>query len=141
MLDMNITIQAQTLKKALEESFGSIRKKYNLTMNEVIVLLYLIKNDKKDTAKDIVEDIMITKSHISKSVDSLVNKNIITRIPDNIDKKIVHLQIIDKTSQLVKDITKTNRQINKKITKGITDEELYTLEKVFIKIKDNIKKI
>ena len=74
---MNIPVQAQTFKKTMESAFSDIRKEYNLTMNEILVLLYLIKNNKQDTATDIVEDIMICKSHISKSVALLENKKII----------------------------------------------------------------
>lgn len=138
---MNIPVQAQALKRALEGAFEEIREKYNLTMNEVIVLLYLIKNNEKNTAKDIVEDIMISKSHISKSVESLASKKIITRIQDKIDKKMIHLQIIDKDSELIKEIINRNLEINKKVTEGITNEELLILEKTFNKIKENIKKM
>lgn len=138
---MNIPVQAQALKRALEGAFEEIREKYNLTMNEVIVLLYLIKNNEKNTAKDIVEDIMISKSHISKSVESLASKKIITRIQDRIDKKMIHLQIIDKDSELIKEIINRNLEIDKKVTEGITNEELIILEKTFSKIKENIKKM
>ena len=83
----NIPVQAQILKKTFENAFEDIRKKYNLTMNEIILLLYLERNKMKNTARDMVEEIMITKSHISKSVDSLVDKKIITRLQDKDDRK------------------------------------------------------
>ena len=138
---MNISIQAQTLKKVVEGAFADIRKKYDLTMNEVLVLLYLIKNDKQDTAKNIVEDVMISKSHISKSVALLEEKKIIVRKKDEVDKKIMHIQIVNKSSKLVKEIQSKCKEINTKIIEGISKENLSILEKSFGTIKENIKKL
>lgn len=139
--NLDIPVQVQTLKKALGGAFEEFRRKYDLTMNEIIVLLYLLKNKEKNTAKDIVEDTMITKSHISKSVETLVKKNIITRFQDSDDKKIIHLQIIDKNTNFIEELKEKNDEINKKITEGITSEELIILENTFNKIKENIRKI
>ncbi len=138
---MNIPMQAQALKKTLDETFEKIRKKYNLTMNEILVLVQLIRAEDKNTAKDIVDEIMITKSHISKSVKSLDEKNIIKRIQDYEDKKIIHLQIVDKNSELIKEISEKNKEINKKIVEGLSNEELQILDKALIRIKENIKKM
>lgn len=138
---MNIPMQAQALKKTLDETFEEIRKKYNLTMNEILVLVQLIRAEDKNTAKDIVDEIMITKSHISKSVKSLDEKNIIKRTQDYEDKKIIHLQIVDKNSELIKEISEKNKEINKKIVEGLSNEELQILDKVLIRIKENIKKM
>ena len=137
----NIPVQAQILKKTFENAFEDIRKKYNLTMNEIILLLYLERNKMKNTARDMVEEIMITKSHISKSVDSLVDKKIITRLQDKDDRKVIHLQITENASKLVKELKKIDESITKKVTKGISKEELAILEKALQKIKENISDI
>lgn len=138
---MNIPVQAQTFKKTMESAFSDIRKEYNLTMNEILVLLYLIKNNKQDTATDIVEDIMICKSHISKSVALLENKKIIIRMQDNSDKKVMHIQIVDRNSELINKIQEKSKEIDKKITEGIPKENLVILEESFKIIKENIKKL
>ena len=137
----NIPVQAQILKKTFENAFEDIRKKYNLTMNEIILLLYLERNKMKNTARDMVEEIMITKSHISKSFDSLVDKKIITRLQDKDDRKVIHLQITENASKLVKELKKIDESITKKVTKGISKEELAILEKALQKIKENISDI
>lgn len=138
---MNIPMQAQSFKKIFDETFEKTREKYNLTMNEVVVLVHLINSENKNTAKDIVEEIMTTKSHISKSVKSLEDKNIITRIHDYKDKKVIHLQIVNKDSDLIKEISEKNDKINERIVDGISDEELRILEKSLERIRKNIKNI
>jgi DNA-binding MarR family transcriptional regulator len=136
---MDIPIQAQIWKKIFENSFDELRKKYNLTMNEIVLLLYLEKNEEKDTAKDIVDESMIAKSHVSKSVESLVNKKIIARITDVNDQKINHLQIINTT--LVKELKEKEQNLVKNITDGINKNELKIFDDVSNKIKNNIKNI
>lgn len=139
---MNIPMQAQALKKIFDTTFEEIRKKYDLTMNEIVVLVYLINTEnKKNTAKDIVDEIMTAKSHISKSVKLLEDKNIITRTYDYNDKKVIHLKIVNKDSEVIKEISQENSKINKRIVDGISSEELVILEKSLEKIKENIKNI
>ena len=51
--------------------FGPLCEKYHLTMTEMIVLMFLAKNRGYDTASDIVENLKITKSHVSISLRDL----------------------------------------------------------------------
>ena len=88
---MEIPAQALLIKKIYDNSYNYLRKKYGLTMNEIMFLLYLDKHEKKNSAREIIDDLMTTKSHISKSIDSLAKENIIIRIPDEYDKKIIRL--------------------------------------------------
>ena len=79
---MKIPVQAQVIKKLYDNSFDDLRIKYGLTMNEIMFLLYLDKNKANNTASEIVENLVTTKSHISKSIDSLAKENIIIRNQD-----------------------------------------------------------
>ena len=71
---MNLLENTQVFKKLIDTSFLKISKETNLTVNEIRVLLFLYQNEKLDIASDIVEKLMISKSHISFSVESLKNK-------------------------------------------------------------------
>ena len=44
---MTLTINAQVLKKVFEKAFGELKNKYDLTMNEILLLVYLEKSEKK----------------------------------------------------------------------------------------------
>ena len=103
---MKIPVQAQVIKKLYDNSFDDLRIKYGLTMNEIMFLLYLDKNKANNTASEIVENLVTTKSHISKSIDSLAKGNIIIRIQDELDKKIIRLYISDTANDLLDDLRK-----------------------------------
>ena len=135
---MKIPVQAQVIKKLYDNSFDDLRIKYGLTMNEIMFLLYLDKNKANNTASEIVENLVTTKSHISKSIDSLAKRNIIIRIQDELDKKIIRLYISDTANDLLDDLRKREEIINRTITKGIPKDDLETFNRVLEQMKKNV---
>ena len=84
---------------------------------------------------------MVAKSHISKSVDSLVNKNLIKRVPDKENKKIIHLIINDDAKEIINELNKKEEDMIELALRGIPEENIKILEETLEKIKDNIKEI
>lgn len=107
-------------------------------MNEIMFLLYLDKNKANNTASEIVENLVTTKSHISKSIDSLAKGNIIIRIQDELDKKIIRLYISDTANDLLDDLRTREEIINRTITKGIPKDDLETFDRVLEQMKKNV---
>lgn len=138
---MNITIRSQMLKVAFENTFDDIKKKYNLTITEIRILLFLAMNENKNTARDMVEDIMIAKSHISISVESLVNKEIVIKIQDKKDKKKMHLVICNNKKYMIEEIVENQRKLTDSITQGLTEEEVEELKRLSEKVENNIKNL
>ncbi|MCI6188603.1 MAG: MarR family winged helix-turn-helix transcriptional regulator [bacterium] len=135
---MKIPVQAQVIKKLYDNSFDDLRIKYGLTMNEIMFLLYLDKNKANNTASEIVENLVTTKSHISKSIDSLAKRNIIIRIQDELDKKIIRLYISDTANDLLYDLRTREEIINRTITKGIPKDDLENFNRVLEQMKKNV---
>ena len=135
---MKIPVQAQVIKKLYDNSFDDLRTKYGLTMNEIMFLLYLDKNKANNTASEIVENLVTTKSHISKSIDSLAKRNIIIRIQDELDKKIIRLYISDTANDLLYDLRTREEIINRTITKGIPKDDLENFNRVLEQMKKNV---
>ena len=135
---MKIPVQAQVIKKLYDNSFDDLRIKYGLTMNEIMFLLYLDKNKANNTASEIVENLVTTKSHISKSIDSLAKRNIIIRIQDELDKKIIRLYISDTANDLLDDLRTREEIINRTITKGISSDDLEAFNRVLDQMKKNV---
>ena len=147
---MEIPAQALLIKKIYDNSYDYLRKKYGLTMNEIMFLLYLDKHEKKNSAREIIDDLMTTKSHISKSIDSkevlidelkknisLAKENIIIRIPDEYDKKIIRLFINNKADNILNDLRQREKEITKVITKDISEEDKATFKKVLEQMQKN----
>lgn len=135
---MKIPVQAQVIKKLYDNSFDDLRIKYGLTMNEIMFLLYLDKNKANNTASEIVENLVTTKSHISKSIDSLAKRNIIIRIQDELDKKIIRLYISDTANDLLDNLRTREEIINRTITKGIPKDDLENFNRVLEQMKKNV---
>lgn len=138
---MNLRIQAQKLKNAYEKSFEDIRSKYNLTMNEIMLLHYLYKHQDKDTSKDFGEFCFATKSHVSKSVDNMVERGYISKILDNQDKKSFHLTLKNDAISIVEKINSRNEEITNRVTKGVSKEELDEINRIFNLILKNIEEM
>ena len=139
-MKLPIQVQAQSIKKMYDSLYEDLKVKYGLTMNEIMFLLYLDKHQMKNTAREIVEDLMVTKSHISKSVDSLARDNIIIRVRDEFDKKIIRLYISESADSLLNELKEREKWIMKNITAGISKEELETFNKVLEKMQQNMMK-
>lgn len=133
-----IQIQARSIKKIYESLYEDLKLKYGLTMNEIMFLLYLDKHKMKNTASEIVDDLMVTKSHISKSVDSLVKENIIIRVQDEYDRKVIRLYISKTADKLLEELKQRERLIDNNIIKGITNEEIIIFNDILERIKRNI---
>ena len=139
-MKLPIQVQAQSIKKMYDSLYEDLKVKYGLTMNEIMFLLYLDKHQMKNTAREIVEDLMVTKSHISKSVDSLARDNIIIRVRDEFDKKIIRLYISESADSLLNELKEREKWIMKNITAGISKEELETFNKVLEMMQKNMIK-
>ena len=139
-MKLPIQVQAQSIKKMYDSLYEDLKVKYGLTMNEIMFLLYLDKHQMKNTAREIVEDLMVTKSHISKSVDSLARDNIIIRVRDEFDKKIIRLYISESADSLLNELKEREKWIMKNITAGISKEELETFNKVLEMMQKNMMK-
>lgn len=63
-------------KKLYAVSLEPVYKQYGLTKMELDIILFLANNPGYDSAKDIIERRLLTKSHVSTTIKSLIEKNI-----------------------------------------------------------------
>ena len=138
---MNIRKQIKMIKKAYEDSYEDIRKKYDLTMNEIIILHYLNCNNDKNTAKDLVDEVIATKSHISLSVENLTKRGLIEKIQDGDNKKIFHLLVTDKSKKIIDEISERSKFLMNKIIENIPNEDVDITEKTLKMIIENIENL
>ena len=92
----------QVLKKAMDNLFYKVSKKTDLAVNEIRLLLFLHQNKELDIASEIVENLMISKSHVSYTVEKLKNKGYIIKVQDEKDKKKFHLKLTEKADNILK---------------------------------------
>ena len=116
-------------------------KKWELTRNELDVMLFLANNPDYDRAVDIVTNRGLAKSHVSMSVASLEERGLLERIPDPSDRRTVHLKLTEKS----KEITEVGRRVQKQfmdyLHQGVTEEQLELMRLFAERVYENIKNI
>ena len=80
----------------------------------------------------------MSKSMISKSVNSLHEKKYLTYETDKSDKRSIHLKLEEAVAPVIEKLEKIQRQFFSTLVKGIAKEEIETVKRVFNKIYENI---
>lgn len=135
---MKILNKAQIVKKLYSNVFEKLALKYNITANEVMILTFLKEDIDQDMATDIVNTLMISKSHVSLSVNNLEKAGYIIKKHDVNDKKKIHLELTANANPILKEIEKQQSSLYEVIFKGISDEEKRILRQILEKIFNNI---
>lgn len=125
-------------KKLYEKMFQSTAAEMQLTQNEIDVLLFLHNNKQLDTAKDIADYRSLSKSMISKSVDSLINRGYLSYMTDENDKRCIHLKLQPAANLAVQKLLKIQSSYFKILSNDITMEESQVLNRVLDKLYKNI---
>lgn len=126
------------LKKAYEKVFHELIEEFKLTQNEIDVLLFLYNNAPLDTASDIARYRAMSKSMISKSVDSLYRREYLLYETDSMDKRCIHLKISSVAKPIIERLYQIQKDFFTTLTSNITEEEYKAMETVLNKMYDNI---
>ena len=118
-----------------------ICKKWDLTRNELDVILFLANNPDFDRAVDIVNHRGLAKSHVSMSVSSLESRGLLERIPDPADRRTVHLRLTQKTKEITDVGCRVQKQFMDYLHQGVTEEQLELMRLFAERVYENIKNI
>ena len=118
-----------------------ICKKWDLTRNELDVLLFLANNPEQDRAVDIVNNRGMSKSHVSLSITNLESRGLLIRREDQTDRRTVRLTLTEKA----REITDTGRMAQRRfftyLHQGVTQEQIEMMVDFARKVSENIKNI
>lgn len=125
-------------KKLYEKMFQPTLMNLNLTKSEADILLFLHNNKSFDTPKDIVECRLLSKSLVSKSVNSLLKRGYLSYNIDKSDKRYNHLKIETIAIPAVKELRIIQKRVSKILSPNITKDEIKLLTTVLNKLNKNI---
>lgn len=137
---MELLRLAHTIKRGYEAALRPVERDFDLTRNEVDVLLFLANNPGLNTARDIVELRGLTKSHVCKSVDSLTRRGFLSGLPDPGDRRLVRLVLLPPSGAAVQRARRAQRAFFDRLYRNITPEEQSVLAAVWDKIARNAGK-
>ena len=133
-----------TMAKA-QKGYGRLMdpicKKWDLTRNELDVLLFLANNPDFDRAVDIVNNRGMSKSHVSLSITNLERKGLLERLDDPDDRRTVHLRLLPQAEQITTAGQMAQRRFFSYLHQGVTQEQIDLMIDFARKVNDNIKNI
>jgi len=116
-------------------------KKWELTRNELDVLLFLANNPEFDRAVDIVNNRGLSKSHVSLSISNLESKGLLRREEDTADRRTVHLHLEPSAKEITEAGQMAQRRFFSYLHQGVTQEQIDLMIDFARKVNDNIKNI
>ena len=126
-------------RKGYARGLEPICKKWQITRNEMDVLLFLANNPGMDRAVDIVNGRGLSKSHVSFSVNALQSRGFLTRLENRSDRRTVHLVLTQSARPIVEAGQTAQRQFFCGIFAGVSREELAIWRQITEKVSANIQ--
>ena len=121
-----ITSGAQ-IRKLITKYVEPIMQEYGLRPVELDILEF-IKRENLTTSKEIMLRSHISKSHISKSLDHLLEK----------DHRIMRITLTQDSYKVICRVNDVYEQCKNVLLRGISDEEMHIFRKVIHKMNNNV---
>ena len=134
-------VSSQMVKKLYEKMWSDTRKHYELTQNEIDVLLFLKNFFPLDTAGDVAKCLAFSKSLVSRSVESLIHGGYLSGEADSRDRRYFHLKLTGKAERVLEELQTIRRDFWSALQEGITSQEMEQFLRVLDKMRHNLDKI
>lgn len=134
-------ISSQRMKKVYEKMWADTRKVYGLTQNEIDVMLFLRNHEELDTAADIARYRSMSRSQVCKSVEDLVDTGYLLTIPDQQDRRYLHLKLTKEAADVLKELQRLREWFWQEIQKDISGQEQEIFLCVLSKMRRNLEEI
>ena len=126
-----ITSGAQ-IRKLITKYVEPIMQEYGLRPVELDILEFIT------TSKEIMLRRHISKSHISKSLDHLLEKGFINMTEDENDHRIMRITLTQDSYKVISRVNDVYEQCKDVLLRGISDEEMHIFRKVIHKMNNNV---
>ena len=125
------------MNEYLQECIASVCKEYHLTSTEITVLLFLHNNPDKNTATDIIKYSRMAKANISKAVEHMIRRDLLMRMRDAQDRRVVHLCLTPASESIMPDLLGAAEQYLRGLFAGFTPEEMHTFSEFHTRMAAN----
>lgn len=126
-------------RKLYTKYLDPLCKKWNLTHNELDVMLFLFNHPGVDRAVDISIGRGMAKSYVSQAVAALETRNLLIRSFDPADRRTAHLSLTDEGCEIAREGKKLQERFYSVVCSGITQEEFALWGRIIAKVSHNIE--
>ena len=128
-------------RKGYSRALEPICSQWDLTRNEMDVLLFLYNNPGLDRAADVALHRGMAKSHVSLSVNALESKGLLERHMDPVDRRTIRLALAGDAFYIAQQGREAQKAFFTRIYAGVTEEEMAVWAAVTDKITRNIHEL
>ena len=134
----DILLSIRRLVKLYDRYMEETRSHHGLSQLEITIISFLHNNPGRDTARDICETRMLPKGNVSQGVDSLMQKELLVRTVDSVDRRRMHLALTEKAKPIVEDVERAKEAFYRRNFACFTAEELRFYADMSARIAGNI---
>jgi len=109
----------------------------DISMDQWLVLGPIWKNE-GISQKEIAEYCQKDKTSVTKIINTLEKKNLVVRVPDQLDHRIKRIVLSNKGKELFHNVLPVMEQTRDELRSGVSDEEIDSLKAVLTKIYRNL---
>ena len=109
----------------------------DISMDQWLVLGPIWKNE-GISQKGIAEYCQKDKTSVTKIINTLEKKNLVVRVPDQLDHRIKRIVLSNKGKELFHNVLPIMEQTRDELRSGVSDEEIDSLKAVLTKIYRNL---
>ncbi|WP_158281358.1 MarR family winged helix-turn-helix transcriptional regulator [Sediminitomix flava] len=122
----------------ITDQVSVVLKKFDITEPQFNVLRILKgQNGSPVTVQDIQIKMVQKSSNVSRIIDKLFTKSLITREECPSNRRKVDIRITQKGEKLLKELNKEVENFHQPMSKNLTETEVETLKELIIKLKGN----
>lgn len=139
-MEREIGFYLKKIFQMMEKNLNKDLEDIDLTGMQAHVLIYLYKNRKNIiNQRDIEREFELTNPTVNGILNRLENKRFIKRVVSLNDARNKEIMITDKSISLIVEMKKKAKNMENKMTSGITKEELDTFYQVIKKMFNNVQ--
>ena len=127
----------QTIK-FYDQCLDGVRRRHGLSRLETVIISFLHNNPGRDTVGEIADIRILSRGNVSRSAYALIRRGLLDRLPDQDDRRSVHLQLRPEAAPIVGEIEEAMQVFRQRAFEGFSDEDMAVFRALHQKLADNV---
>ena len=132
---------SKQFERFYEHQFTPLLERTGLTMREIHVLLFLANNPQFRTARDVAAYRGFSKTYVSKSLERLTRRGLVTARTDPADRRVLNLTLTDAAAGPVRQLQSAQRAFFQRLTDGIPRSDAGVLRRMMARVQENLTEL
>ena len=133
----DIWLHAHNMIRSARQIVNENLRPLDLSSAEGNILLHLLTQVQEMGQEQLAEQLDISKPAVSRALNSLETKGLITRQQDPADRRVHRIRLTDEALEIGPVVEQAYNQLYELAMRGISQEELDTFVKLFSRMSEN----